>query len=113
MTGAEANASEAEPGDPEVALRRILDMAMAGDGPGFLDSITSEAYVDILHILPNLGEGLELTSYKVELLDGGPGEHRFRVSLLGEDTELAPTVTVSKVKQVWKLAAIKLAGVRD
>jgi hypothetical protein len=82
-----------------------------------LDSMSSEAYVDLLRIAAALGEAnLKVTAATLDETsetEDGAGGHRFPLLVDCEEKQFVASLLVKEVKGAWKLCAVKIPGIRD
>ena len=97
----------------EAAMRTILDAAFAEDGETFANGLTSLAYVDLLHIMREVGEIPRMEGYSVSGHEPEGKDHGFLVRFIVPDRPIELGITMSVVKGNWKIARLKMPGVRE
>lgn len=106
----------AEPGQSgaEAALRAALDDIFRGGGMAIFQDFTSAAYVDLLHVMPHFSDLPDPDGYEVigcEVLDA---DYRFEVRLLTTEQNVDIFMVMrGGGERPWKVAAIKVPGIRD
>lgn len=94
-------------------LTFLLDCALSERLGEFNNGITSAAFVDMLHIIPKLGDAGDLRSYTVEDVDGTEEMPRYRIRFNTEKRAVTAWISMAVVRNEWKIAAVKIPGIRD
>jgi hypothetical protein len=100
-------------GTAEQHLKNTCDLAFKGNVRGLVDALTSEAYVDLVKIGQALIELPPAESYAIVPLSFDGEDYLFRLTLKNRVSDVEAFATVREIKGDWKVAAIKIPGVRD
>jgi hypothetical protein len=108
-----AEEAQAQLPSAEEALRRIVDAGLNHEELSFLDALTSEAYVDLLHI-GRAVEGLEeQRDIEIEGRGQNGDDWLFTLRLHANEKLIELNVVMRVIRGAWLVTAVKLPGVRD
>lgn len=92
-----------------------MDDIFAGGGSALFHDFTSEAYVDLLHIMPHYSDLPTPESYQILACSPAEAGFRFQVQLItpSRNVDLQMYMQLKGADGQWKVSAIKVPGVRD
>jgi len=95
------------------ALQTMLNDMLNGTGLTIFQDLTSEAYVDLLHILRGLSDFPPMEDFSVEGHEVVGEDHRFFVRFQFPEKDIDAVTTLRQVRSSWKIASIKVPGIRE
>lgn len=98
----------------EAALRAALEDIFRGGGMAIFQDFTSAAYVDLLHVMPHFSDLPKPNGYEVLGCEVVDEDYKFEVRLLTTTKNVHIFMVMrGGGEQPWKVAAIKVPGIRD
>lgn len=99
--------------DAETALRAALDDIWGGGGMAIFQDFTSAAYVDLLKLLPHFSDLPTPDRYEIVGCESEDSEYSFDVQLITPERNVDIFMVMKRIGEVWKVARLKVPGVRD
>lgn len=107
-----------EPSEPlapaHAALKRYIEALREGDMLGFSDGLTSEAYVDFLHMMPLMADWGEEQAEITIVPQGELGDEQvYALHLQSGENSLDATMRMRLIYNNWQVTNINIPGVRE
>lgn len=109
----ETNTTPDERAEAEIALRASLDDIFGGGGMAIFQDFTSQAYVDLLKLLPHFSDLPTPERYEIVGCESQDGEHSFDVLIVTPERSVDIFMVMKRIGEAWKVARLKVPGIRD